>query len=54
MPLRALTEALGKEVFWDDRGIIAIYEPKTGFTSEQKWFDATLKPDIDSLLNLFE
>lgn len=54
VPLRALTEALGKEVFWDDRGIIAIYEPKTGFTSEQKWFDATLKPDIDSLLNLFE
>lgn len=53
VPLRALTEALGKEVFWDERGIILITEPKTGFVSEQKWYDETLKPDIDSLLNLF-
>ena len=54
VPLRALAEALGKEVFWDERGIIMIYPPKVGFESDQEWYDETLKPDIDSVVAYFE
>ena len=31
IPLRALAEAMGKSVFWDDRGLIIIYEPALTF-----------------------
>ncbi len=34
IPLRALVEALGKEVFWDDRGLIVIGE-NISYTEEQ-------------------
>ena len=33
IPLRALTEALGKEVFWDPMGIVVISD-KNNFDSE--------------------
>ena len=35
IPLRALVEALGKEVFWDDRGIISISREPVSYTSEE-------------------
>lgn len=54
VPLRALVEALGKEVYWDQRGVIMIYPPKTGWTSGQQWLDETLKPDIDTVVALFD
>ena len=34
IPLRALVEALGKEVFWDDRGLIAISDQKDFLNAE--------------------
>ncbi len=35
VPLRALTEALGKEVFWDDRGLIVISDEADFLNSEE-------------------
>ncbi len=35
IPLRALVEALGKEVFWDDRGLIVISDAPVTYTEQQ-------------------
>ena len=35
IPLRALVEALGKEVFWDDRGLIVISDESDFLNSEE-------------------
>ena len=35
VPLRVLTEALGKEVFWDDRGLIVISDESEFLNSEE-------------------
>lgn len=34
VPLRAIAEALGKEVFWDDMGLIVISDTKDIFNRE--------------------
>ncbi|MBQ4159717.1 MAG: discoidin domain-containing protein [Clostridia bacterium] len=36
IPLRALVEALGKQVFWDDRGLIVISDEAVNYTEETK------------------
>ena len=53
VPLRALAEALGKEVYWDARGLIAIYPPKTGFVWAADWFNETMPVNVDSIVGLF-
>lgn len=53
VPLRALAEALGKEVYWDARGLIVIYPPMTGFVTEQEWFNNSMQPHVDSIVGLF-
>ena len=44
IPLRAMVEALGKKVFWDDRGLIIISDKDNIFDAE------TEKYYIDSVL----
>ena len=44
IPLRALVEALGKQVMWDDRGLIVISDTVPEYTEE-------LKADIISMLS---
>lgn len=53
IPLRALAEAIKKEVYWDDRGLIAIYPEKAGFVATANWFNESMTPHIDSLVSLF-
>ncbi len=36
IPLRALVEALGKQVMWDDRGLIVISDVPVSYTEEEK------------------
>ena len=47
LPLRAICEALGKFVFWDDRGLIVITDEEGAVTAE----DEAL---IQTLLNFIE
>lgn len=45
IPLRALSEALGKKVFWDDRGLIVI-------SSEETNYDETIIADACKMLDI--
>ncbi len=45
IPLRALAEALGKKVFWDDRGLIVISDEDMGY-SEKTIADACKMLDV--------
>ena len=47
LPLRAICEALGKSVFWDDRGLIVITDEENAVTAE----DTEL---LETLLNFIE
>ena len=37
IPLRAMAEAIGKQVFWDDRGLIYISDSETPFTEDDTY-----------------
>ena len=54
VPLRALVEALGKELYWDARGLIVITYPKAGFVTSLEWNNAANATHIDSIVNMFE
>ncbi len=43
LPLRAVTENLGKQVFWDDMGLIIISDNEINYTKEN---------DLDKMLNI--
>lgn len=53
VPLRAVSEALDKEVFWQD-GLIVITNPKAGFVTELEWNNEANQMHIDSVAALFE
>lgn len=54
VPLRALAEALGKEVQWDNSGLIIITYPKAGFESSKfEWLNSFNHEEMLKILNLF-
>lgn len=55
VPLRALAEALGKEVQWDNSGLIIITYPKAGFESSKfTWLNSFNHEEMLKILNLFQ
>lgn len=53
VPLRAVSEALDKEVFWQD-GLIVITNPKAGFMTDLEWNNKANQMHIDSVAALFQ
>ena len=48
LPLRAICEALGKFVFWDDRGLIVITDKENAVTAENETLIQTLLHFIET------
>ena len=54
LPLRAMAEAIGKDVQWVPNGLIVITYPGAGFEPEGKeWMSEVNHDDLMKILNLF-